>query len=989
MRSVMKWFSAVVVTTIACSVMAAEKLEYAAADDELKVVLIDKSEKESFLSVRLDTMGRIFVGGREALFVYEPKPDGSYQPKQELLRFPADTWVYDIAIRGHDLYVLTTTALYRVPGAVVQRDNLKVERLLWGVPMGHVHQCFHGLAWGPEGDLYISMGDPVWYYGDFNRPDHWGHWSFFVREEGVEVRSQKSEVSKKDNHDSLSRRDHVVKVIDDIKWQKIPYNGVGGVFRLKPDGTDFKIVARGLRNSCGLVFDSEWNLFTNDNDHEGMPALYVPGRLLHIVPGAYYSWPRGWLRSKTPDRADLLDTLNEKLGRFVPVGQSYYNDTFLPEKYRNNLLVARWCTRQVTRYPLVKSGATFKADEFPLLVGQNEARPVGVAVGRGGRIFVTVSYMAQNEGSPVYRSDLAMITRKDDPPEAPFEAYDAAKVADETLLDRLADSSWSRRYESWEELKRRDVRDSRLLEKPLVNTPELEKLKNFFLSKFMGPEEFAKHAWDCAASDDALVRHYGALELSKIATVFELNGLLHSGDAKRRLGVVLAAGFKLTIPPVDAEIPEHLKLDPLREESAYVIPYYDKKVDLRDYGRIGNYTVADHWKQSTHTPEQEALFKLLLTTLGDKDEPVRMQAAHFLSLLNDPRSEPSVQKVIAANELRRLVTVPLTNVLQAWVAGPFKDDGKGFDKQHEPELGPIDLNQSFTSKDSTNTKPITWQASTTKRKFELVPIFGSLDDSSVYAYFRVESATKNRAHFLVGSDDGIKMWHNGRLVWNNDVSRAALPYQDQVEVELQPGANDFLVRVRNHVGDSGLYVSYRALSPVTVSLPEKIATASLAERLAGSKGAYQVPGEFLNLDWVAESKQGDASNGAKLFEAIGCAKCHSVKAEANVVGGPSLADAGKRFTIAHLVESILLPSQQVSPVFRATQVVTNGGQQYIGLVTGETADKVEMLLQDAKRITIEKSEIDQREFQNLSPMPQGVVKKPPELRDLLAFLLKP
>ncbi len=36
------------------------------------------------------------------------------------------------------------------------------------------------------------------------------------------------------------------------------------------------------------------NLFTNDNDHEGIPALYAPGRLMHVTEGSYWSWPRGW-----------------------------------------------------------------------------------------------------------------------------------------------------------------------------------------------------------------------------------------------------------------------------------------------------------------------------------------------------------------------------------------------------------------------------------------------------------------------------------------------------------------------------------------------------------------------------------------------------------------------------------------------------------------------------------------------------------------------
>ena len=35
--------------------------------------------------------------------------------------------------------------------------------------------------------------------------------------------------------------------------------------------------------------------------------------------------------------------------RAVPVGQSYYDEAFLPEEYRHNLLVARWGIRQLSR----------------------------------------------------------------------------------------------------------------------------------------------------------------------------------------------------------------------------------------------------------------------------------------------------------------------------------------------------------------------------------------------------------------------------------------------------------------------------------------------------------------------------------------------------------------------------------------------------------------------------------------------------------------
>ena len=56
-------------------------------------------------------------------------------------------------------------------------------------------------------------------------------------------------------------------------------------------------------------------------------------------------------------------------------------------------------------------------------------------------------------------------------------------------------------------------------------------------------------------------------------------------------------------------------------------------------------------------------------------------------------------------------------------------------------------------------------------------------------------------------------------------------------------------------------------------------------------------------------------------------------------------------------------------------------------VTGETAEKLEMIQTDATPISIPVKEIETRKLQDQSPMPPGLVKTPEELRDLLAFLL--
>src|SRR5262249_1486140 len=48
------------------------ELDYRPADAGLTATLIDRSQGESYVAVRPDPEGRLFVGGREALFVFEP-----------------------------------------------------------------------------------------------------------------------------------------------------------------------------------------------------------------------------------------------------------------------------------------------------------------------------------------------------------------------------------------------------------------------------------------------------------------------------------------------------------------------------------------------------------------------------------------------------------------------------------------------------------------------------------------------------------------------------------------------------------------------------------------------------------------------------------------------------------------------------------------------------------------------------------------------------
>ncbi|GIS61669.1 MAG: hypothetical protein CM1200mP2_38940 [Planctomycetaceae bacterium] len=145
------------------------------------------------------------------------------------------------------------------------------------------------------------------------------------------------------------------------------------------------------------------------------------------------------------------------MGRGVPVGQTYYDEPGLPERYRGNLLLARWGRRAVTRYVVRRHGATFQATEH-VFSRRPRHRPPGrcCGPGGGGNVFVTLAYMAHNEGSPVYRSDLLMIRRKDPAGRRRFRGFDMLEASPQQLFAELGrGGSWGPGRRAYVELVRR------------------------------------------------------------------------------------------------------------------------------------------------------------------------------------------------------------------------------------------------------------------------------------------------------------------------------------------------------------------------------------------------------------------------------------------------------------------------------------------------------------------------------------------------------
>gem|GEM_PF-314846 len=892
-------------------------------DPQLQTVLIDRSPDAVYMGVKADRDGNLFVGGREGVFLFAARPDGTFEPRRELLRFPTDSIIMGLEFRGDDLFVLTANALYYVEGGRVRREGLRPERILWGLPLD-LHVSFHCLAWGDRNSLYITHGDPLLGYGDWSRPDHWGHWTLYSQPVGSVAAhpGKRAEVEG-----------------EMTAWRKTAFTGQGAVLRLNVENGQVEVVATGLRGPVGLAFMGPHHLFTNDNDHESRADQYAPAKLLHVPllnTQVDFGWPRGWMASKSPDRFDLIEPVCD-LGRGVPCDLLFYQSSYLPATFQKRLLLARWDRHAVCAYQPVSQGGTFTAVEETVVTGDDNCRPVGLAADKRGRLFVTALYMAGNMAAPYCASDLVMITRADDAksPGDPTENSEPADLAGGIV--------------------------------PPITRDEL-----------FGDDPFRRQI---------AARHFRSFPWS------ESSDLLRSETESHRLAAVLIAGGKLTTPAVDYTPPIELPLFYPKENSFFKRNQFfhgaNEPVDLATLSRIGSFTTAQWWAGVTHTPEQEELYAALVTAVADRSDRVRLQAAYYLSLLNDSRSESLVEKTRRDVQLRRLANAKETAVRRFWKIGPFADgDDRRLEKPHGPETGNLDLSARFGS--------LAWQKVDGPSPAE--PSETAPDGSeSSYLYFRVDSRARQSALLDGPSANGARAWINGSAVVaipDAEPGQGEGPVPYHWIVDLQPGGNDLLLRLADH-HSGGLTlrlaeVTLRALEPIEASLPDQLDSARLAERLreaAAGGAATAIAPEFLSVDWSQAALSGDAVEGRKLFGSLGCAKCHAIVPDQKSAGAPSLFEAKRRFNVPHLVESVLLPSRQVAEPFRAQAFTLDDGRSITGLVVAESAANVEVVLPDATRRTIAKPSIEERSITTLSPMPHGLVKQPAELRHLLAYLL--
>ena len=124
-----------------------------------------------------------------------------------------------------------------------------------------------------------------------------------------------------------------------------------------------------------------------------------------------------------------------------------------------------------------------------------------------------------------------------------------------------------------------------------------------------------------------------------------------------------------------------------------------------------------------------------------------------------------------------------------------------------------------------NQQQLEWkQVSSDGDMIDLDRVYAGKDYVYAYALAEINSPEATNVILALGSDDGVKVWHNGKLVHNNWIPRPTNKDEDLVPLHLVKGSNQLLLKVQDMTGGWSF----------VARLLDKKAMVNLANAAAGS-----------------------------------------------------------------------------------------------------------------------------------------------------------
>jgi putative membrane-bound dehydrogenase-like protein len=134
---------------------------------------------------------------------------------------------------------------------------------------------------------------------------------------------------------------------------------------------------------------------------------------------------------------------------------------------------------------------------------------------------------------------------------------------------------------------------------------------------------------------------------------------------------------------------------------------------------------------------------------------------------------------------------------------------------------------------------------------------------------------------------------------------------------------------------------------------------------------------------------GSAERGRKVFSSckVACATCHRIGSEGGQIG-PDLTRIGAIRAGRDILESIIFPSSTIAQGYESYIVTTKDGRSVTGVITRRSGDTLVLRDSSGAELRLRKDQVEAMDRSATSLMPEGLDKSMTrdEFRDLLAFL---
>jgi len=304
-------------------------------------------------SMAMGPGGTLFVGSRDAGAVYAVVDAGDGTRAAEVITLAKNlNEPNGVAVKDGALYVMEISRLLRFDDIERRLKNPPTPAVVTDAFPKDTHHGWKFIAFGPDGLLYVPVGAPC----------------------------------------NICRRSD-------------PY---ASITRLKPDGSGFEIVARGVRNTVGFDWQPETKeLWFTDNGRDWLGDDSPPDELNRAPhAGLHFGFPycHGGdvpdpeFGKELPCRDFIPPAL--KLGPHVAaLGMRFYTGTMFPAEYRGQIFIAEhgsWNRKKKVGYRValvrLKDGKPVSEEAFAggWLQGEKAwGRPVDVLVRPDGSILVS------------------------------------------------------------------------------------------------------------------------------------------------------------------------------------------------------------------------------------------------------------------------------------------------------------------------------------------------------------------------------------------------------------------------------------------------------------------------------------------------------------------------------------------------------------------------------------------------------------------------